>query len=257
VLVMPVRLGEGVGAWFTGRHATRCDPLVGAAGNLSHRRPHLPYELARDRAEACRRMGFAPDRLHLMRQVHGREVALVTDGTPPGAELRGYDALVTTLPGRPLAVQVADCVPVLLAGPGVVAAVHAGRRGVACGVVPRAVAALRRVSPSGPVRAAIGPAIGGCCYEVPDDLRDQLAESLPEAAAETTWGTAAIDLRAAVESQLSASEVEVVDRVASCTRCDPERRWFSHRADPGTGRQLGVVVLAVGQGAEPRDEVAA
>jgi polyphenol oxidase len=241
VLVLAVELADGVGAWFTGRD-TRTDPAVGAAGNLSHHRPHLPTELARDRAAACTRMGLSVDRLHLMRQVHGAAVGVVDAATPLGAELRGVDALVTDLADRPLVVQVADCVPVLLAAGPAVGVAHAGRRGVAEGVVPAAVAALAGRAEGGAVRAAIGPAIGGCCYEVPAEVRDHLGALHPEAATETTWGTPSLDLAVAVRNQLEAAGAAVVTDLASCTRCDTEQRWFSHRADPRTGRQLGVVV---------------
>jgi hypothetical protein len=93
--------------------------------------------------------------------------------TPPGRELRGVDAAVTALPGRVLAVQSADCVPVLLAGPGAIGVAHAGRAGVLQGVIPAVVAALRQLAQPGPLRAVLGPAIGGCCYEVPAELRER------------------------------------------------------------------------------------
>lgn len=248
VEVLAVSLADGVSAWFTGRDQTRPDPPVGAAGNLSHRRPHLPDDLARTRAAAWAEMGLSSDHVHVMRQVHGTAVGIVDAGTPAGAELRDVDALVTAEPGRALAVQVADCVPVLVAAPGVVAAVHAGRRGVQDGVVPAALEVVADLAGRGEMRAVLGPAIGGCCYEVPASLRDSVGERHPEAVAETTWGTPSLDLSAAVEQQLRAGGVAHVERVGSCTRCDPDRRWFSHRADPGTGRQLGVVVRHAASG---------
>lgn len=240
-------LADGVGAWFTGRDRSRPDPPVGAAGNLSHRRPHLPGELARDRAAAYERMGLASSQVHLMRQRHGAAVGVVDAATPAGAELRGVDALVTSERGRALAVQVADCVPVLLAAPGAVAVAHAGRRGLVAGVVLAALDALRRAASGDAVRAVVGPAIGGCCYEVPAALRAEVGADHPEAVASTTWGTPSLDLPAAVAAQLAGAGVDAVERVGTCTRCDPDGRWFSHRADPDTGRQLGVVVRTGGE----------
>lgn len=257
MLVVPVRLADGVGAWFTGRDRTCPDPEIGSAGNLSHRRPHLPSVLARDRARACVQMGFAPGSLHLMHQAHGASVGVVAAGTPPGAELRGVDALVTSEPERPLAVQVADCVPLLLAGDGVVAAVHVGRRGLAAGVVQSALGALDDLVPGVEIRAAIGPAIGGCCYEVPVSLRDEVGEEHPAAVAETTWGAPSLDLRAGVERLLARFGATVINRSDDCTRCDRDQRWFSHRADPRAGRQLGVVVLRHSGGAAGAGERAA
>lgn len=242
VPVLPVELLDGVGAWFTGRPDDDPAPAVGRAGNLSHRRPHLPRRLAADRAEVCQRLGLATDDLHWMRQVHGADVGVVGPTTPAGAELRDVDALVTEVPGRALVVQVADCVPVLLASTaGPVAAVHAGRRGMAAGVVQ---ATLDRLSALGAtpdtLSAVVGPAIGGCCYEVPQDLHDEVAGDHPEASARTTWGTPSLDLPAAVAGILRRGGVGNVASAGSCTRCGSG--WFSHRADPDAGRQVGIVV---------------
>jgi polyphenol oxidase len=243
VLVLPFPLAEGVDAWFTGRDPDHADPPVGRAGNLSHRRPHRPGDLARARAAMATAMAIDAGSLHLMRQCHGADVGVVDATTPPGAEVDGVDALVTAEVDRPLAVAVADCVPVLLAGARTVAAAHAGRLGVATDVLGATVATMGELGDA-PERlhAVVGPAIGGCCYEVPAAMRDGLAADHPHAAATTTWGTPSLDLPAAVVDRLVALGVPHVEQVGSCTRCDPDQRWFSHRADPDTGRQLGVVV---------------
>lgn len=242
-LVVPVDLGAGVRAAVTGRDLDAPAPPVGAAGNLSHRRPHRPDDLARARAAVGAATGTEPGAWHLLRQVHGAEVATVDAATPPGAELRDVDAVVTTVPGRVLAVQTADCVPVLLAGPTAVAVAHAGRAGVELGVVPAVVDALSGLgAPPAALRVVLGPAIGGCCYEVPAVLQQQVAGRVERVQATTTWGTPSLDLPGAVEAQLAAAGVGEVSRIGGCTRCDPEGRWFSHRADPTTGRQLGLVV---------------
>jgi YfiH family protein len=238
-----VELGSGVGAWFTGRDLDLDEPPLGRAGNLAHRRPHRPVDLASARAELGTRTGTDPRVWHLLHQVHGAEVAVVTASTPPGAELRGVDAAVTDEPDRPLVVQVADCVPVLVTAPTAVGVAHAGRRGVELGVVARLVAAVADLGVrTDALSAVIGPAIGGCCYEVPAALRDEVAAVVPDTRAETTWGTPSLDLPAGVEAQLADAEVADVRRVGGCTRCDPDRRWFSHRGDPGAGRQVGLVV---------------
>lgn len=235
-----VPLAPGVAAWFTSR----------AAGNLAHRRPHVPSALARARAGVAAATGVPVHAVHRMRQVHGTEVGVVDAGTPMGAELRDVDVLVTAETGRALAVQVADCVPVLLAAPGAIAAVHAGREGVAGGIVGHALDALGEVADPGDLAAAVGPAIGPCCYEVPDELHERVATAVPDAAASTTWGTPSLDLPGAVTRQLREAGVEVRAGWPGCTRCDPEGRWFSHRADPGSGRQIGLVVR------RPDEEVA-
>jgi polyphenol oxidase len=243
VLVLSLLLDTGVEAWFTGRELERRDPPVGRAGNLSHRRPHRPADLARERAAAGAAMGLDFDRIHLMRQCHGAGVGVVDADTPAGAEFDGVDVLVTAEHDRPLAVATADCVPLLLAGTHTVAAVHAGRRGVEVDAPGAALAAMRDLGEDlARVRAVIGPAIGGCCYEVPEDLHGSFTVAHPAAAATTTWGTPSLDLPAAVEHRLEEAGIGHHRRVGGCTRCDEGRRWFSHRADPGAGRQLGVAV---------------
>lgn len=231
----PAPLREGVEAWFTGR-ANRPDPAVGQAGNLSHRRPHVPSVLVADRAA----VGAATDTdwtaWHLMQQVHGADVAVVGADTPRGAELRGVDVLVTGEQDRVLAVGAADCVPLLLASDRAVAAAHVGRPGLAAGAVDAALDAL----PGDGVVAVVGPAIGGCCYEVPAEMRDEVTtRSHPAAASSTTWGTPSLDIPAAVLAQLADRGVDA-RRVGGCTRCGDG--WFSHRADPAAGRHLGLVV---------------
>lgn len=192
-------------------------------------------------------VGATPDDLVFMQQVHGPDVAVV-DATDRGRGLHAHgdgvpsvDALVTADEGVALVVQVADCVPVLLADPGRgVGAVHAGRGGLVSGVVGAAVAALAPQDPTR-VEAVVGPAIGGCCYEVEQALADDVAARVSGATATTTWGTPSLDLPAAVAAQLTAAGVGTVRRVGGCTRCTPGT-WFSHRREPGAGRQAGVVV---------------
>jgi len=256
VPLLSATLGEGVDAWFTGRDVEAAPVPVGAPGNLAHRRPHRPIDLAAARRAVGEATATDPRTWHPLHQIHGAEVAVVDERTPPGAELRGVDAAVTTCVERPLVVQTADCVPVLLAAAGAIGVAHAGRVGVTAGVVPAAVAALRRlVGASAPVRAVLGPAIGPCCYEVPAELRDSVVADLsggpsgtrPTAIAEageiatrTRWSTPSLDLPTAVRAQLRAAGVEITGPAAPCTCCDPA--WFSHRRDPTSGRQIGLIV---------------
>lgn len=199
------------------------------------------------RSELATAVGARPDDLVFMQQVHGAGVAVVGPGdrgrglSAHGDSVAAVDALVTSAPDVALTVLVADCVPVLLADPGrAVAAVHAGRGGVVAGVVAGTVRALDPADPAH-LEAAIGPAIGGCCYEVETGLADAVARTVPRARATTTWGTPSLDLPAAVDAQLRAVGVERIRRFGGCTRCSGTR-WYSHRRVPGQGRQAGVVV---------------
>lgn len=193
-----------------------------------------PIAVARNRAIAASYVGA--DALARVHQVHGRDVVRLERvlDDPPRA-----DAAITSTLGLALAVQVADCVPLLLADlPGAqVAVVHAGWRGVAAGVVD---AALDALAASGPVRAWIGPAICPGCYEVSEEVRDEVAAAAPEAAATTRQGTPAVDIRAGVMAQLAARGI-AGELIGACTFESPD--LYSFRRDQVTGRQAGAIVM--------------
>jgi polyphenol oxidase len=152
------------------------------------------------------------------------------------------DGLVTTRDDVVLMVRVADCVPVLLADldAGVVGAVHAGRPGLVAGVVPRAVATMRELGATH-LRAWVGPHVCGACYEVPEGMRADVSAAVPEAYAETSWGTPAVDVGAGVLAQLRSEGVSVVD-ASRCTLEDED--LFSYRRQGRTsGRLAGLVRL--------------
>ncbi len=191
---------------------------------------------------AANRRAFAADigvrDVAFMHQVHGVQVA-VLDAAPPD-DVADVDGLVTDVPGLALAVLVADCVPVLLAGTRAVAVAHAGRRGVQHGVVDQAVAALRGLD-DGPVQAWIGPSICGACYEVPNEMQDEVAALVPATRSTTRRGTPGLDLRAGVVAQLRAGGVTTIHITDSCTAEDAS--YFSHRRDGTTGRFAGAVII--------------
>jgi YfiH family protein len=176
----------------------------------------------------------------LMHQVHGADVVVVDEQTLQQDAVPVADALVTRLPGVVLLVRVADCVPVLLADPdaGVVAAVHAGRPGLAAGVVPEAVSVLRDLGAS-QIRAWVGPHVCGACYEVPASMRAEVSEVVPEAWAETSWGTPALDIGAGVVAQLGHLGV-LVDDLSRCTVEDDD--LFSYRRQGTESGRLGGLV---------------
>jgi len=175
-------------------------------------------DMRRDR-QARERLGLAE--WATVRQVHGATVVGVSGSGDQGEA----DGLFTTEVGLPLAVLTADCLGVVIHGPGRVAVVHAGWRGVASGVVTNAV---ERV---GDVRSAhIGPHIRPCCFEVGPEVSARFVGHLGR----TTSGTISVDLASAVAAQLPV-EPEIMDR---CTRCGSDT--FSHRRN-GTGERLAAV----------------
>lgn len=191
-----------------------------------------------------------PDQVAWLRQVHGDGIVEVSAPGGVHEPVAEGDAAFTTATDIALVVRTADCVPVLLAGAGVVACAHSGWRGTAVDVVGKLVQTLRErvgVAPDELV-AAVGPAIGGDVYEVgqevvrgldatglsPSDYRGRPSPRQP--------GTHfVVDLKAAVRAQLRRRGVERVDVSPACTLRD--LAFYSVRRDgPGTGRQVGVIL---------------
>jgi polyphenol oxidase len=176
----------------------------------------------------------------VMNQVHGSVVEFVNDAAQQAPTA---DGLVTSLPSLALVVRVADCVPVLLADApkALIGAVHAGRVGLTAGVVPAAVAEMKRRGAE-QIQAWVGPHICGACYEVPEAMRDAVAEVLPAAYAVTSWGTPSLDIGAGVASQLGQLGCETI-HVDGCTLEDPQ--WPSFRRDGArAGRMAGVIWMS-------------
>jgi YfiH family protein len=202
-----------------------------------------PSRVASNRALLADAFGVPADHLVLMSQVHGTTVTVVDgpgDGPAPEA-----DALVTAVPGLALVVLVADCAPVLLADTtaGVVAVAHAGRRGMAGGIVAATLAAMRNLGAHPAATAAlVGPAICGRCYDVPAALQDEVAAIEPAARSTTRSGLAALDIRAGVVAQLEAAGVASIEVDPACTAESED--LYSHRRDGVTGRFAGLALLA-------------
>lgn len=180
---------------------------------------------------------------------HGLRVHHVSDAAAP---VPVADILITDVPGIALAALAADCVPLLLhdAADGAVVAAHIGRRGLFAGAVDAAAAALLNLRPARSSRdlisASVGPAICGRCYEVPLDMRREMAGRHPAAVSTTRWATPALDIPRAIETRLDELGVGQVVRSAVCTFED--EHYFSHRRDDLTGRQGGVVVCGAAPG---------
>ncbi|CAL9416618.1 peptidoglycan editing factor PgeF [Streptomyces sp. MS2A] len=202
-----------------------------------------PAAVTANRELAAKALGADPARVVWMNQVHGADVAVV-DAPWGDRPVPRVDAVVTAERGLALAVLTADCVPVLLADPvaGIAAAAHAGRPGLVAGVVPAAVRAMTELG-ADPARivARTGPAVCGRCYEVPEQMRAEVAAVEPAAYADTSWGTPAVDVSAGVHAQLE--RLGVRDRAQSpvCTR--ESKDHFSYRRDRTTGRLAGYVWL--------------
>lgn len=179
--------------------------------------------------------------VHVAHQVHGAEVHAAP--IPEGAK---GDVVITDLPGTPVGVFVADCVPILIedARTGAVAAVHAGWRGTARQAVKAAVEAMgeRYCSRPADLRAAIGPSIKGCCYRVGEEVVTALSHlGDPGAAIRREAEAIFVDLQEANRQLLAGAGVGEIHVSGLCTHCDPEL-FFSFRRDgERSGRMLAAI----------------
>ena len=194
----------------------------------------------RNRDLVLQAIGPQARQLFFLRQMHGATVVKASvdrDHLAPEA-----DAVFTDMPGVALGVLVADCAPVLITDPvaGLIGAAHAGRLGLAQGVVPALITEMTRAGADpAAMRAVVGPAICGQCYEVPATMRAEVDRSAPGSACLTRTGTPGLDLRAGLRSQLERARV---GRIADDSRCTAESgELFSYRRDGTTGRFAGVI----------------
>ena len=184
----------------------------------------------------CSRFVFLSQQ-HTDRILHVTASDAIQDVYQPLTEA---DGLITNTPELGLMVFSADCVPILLEGQGVVAAVHAGWRGTVKGIAAKAVREMD--CPPETIRAWIGPAIGSCCYQVGEEVRNAMRERLGDEAQAFIHGDK-VDLKGFNRRLLELSGVQCIDVSPICTMCSHEEYW-SHRYTAGDrGVQAGVIVL--------------
>jgi YfiH family protein len=195
-----------------------------------------------------------PQPLARPKQVHGILVAAAADCAGP--EPQEADAVVSEEPGEHIGIVTADCVPLLIASQdgSAVAAIHAGWRGLAAGVVEAGVTGLRALARGSELVAVIGPHIGPCCYEVDtpviDAMEQRLAASLPASTTPSRPDRVLLDLgrltRAALLSEgLAATAIAQVPR--ACTRCDAVRFHSYRRDGPRSGRLTHFIAARASQ----------
>jgi YfiH family protein len=203
-------------------------------------------------------LGVEPERILYLSQVHGRVVHYYAAAA--GARTRSEtltlegDAIGGTEPGSAYGVRSADCVPILLADvrSGAVMAVHAGWRGVVCGVIEAAVERLRAELEAPPeLLAAVGPHISCAAFEVSEEVAAELRASCPAGAHADSavvrrpeWVKPHVDLRFVVSAKLQSLGLNeaAIEHVGGCTVLEPEE-YFSFRRDGKTsGRHLSAIV---------------
>ncbi len=213
-----------------------------------------PHSVEGNRSLLTRSFGVETERLVTVTQVHGTDLLVIDSPNPDYSYFQKLEAdgIVTNQPGVMIGVCVADCVPVLLLDPvkGVAAALHAGWKGTAAGICRKGVDAFINLFGSEPqdILAAVGPAIGPCCYEVDKPVAEAFRAGGHDWDAVATIKDMArwqLDLARANALQLGAAGIPErnIETAGQCVSCAPEV-FFSYRRDGGeTGRQLGFIML--------------
>jgi YfiH family protein len=206
-----------------------------AALNVAVRTGDEPERVCENRGRLAGAVGRRSENIVMGRQVHGAELRRHEKPQQPrvyaDAVRSPYevDAHATANPELTPLVMVADCLPVALSGPGGVAMVHCGWRGLAAGIVAGAAEAVSADA------AAVGPGIGPCCYEVGEEVLKRF-EDLDGVARGRM-----LDLTAVATRLLERAGVEEIESSGLCTSCN-EELFYSHRRDgERTGRQAGLV----------------
>ncbi|MBT5551251.1 MAG: peptidoglycan editing factor PgeF [Nitrospina sp.] len=198
-------------------------------------------------------IGIANNKLFLVNQIHSDKIFILDDASLASSEAVkvSADALLTHLPGKPLGIFTADCLPVLIYDPRlkVIGAIHAGRKGSEQSIILKVVREMGRVYGSRPeeLLAGIGPAIGGCCYEVDEDCIQPFMKMFPD---KIDWfreglpGKYFLNLMAVNKMQgehagLLRGNIFSMDH---CTCCSTQN-LFSYRREGKTGRILTTIML--------------
>jgi YfiH family protein len=190
-----------------------------------------PYRVRENRARLAREAELDPDRVVMGWQVHGTDIQ--EWHRPGNGDLPRVDGHLTREASLAMLVLVADCYPVALSDGQQAAMLHCGWRPLAGGMIEKAVARFDQ-----PPAAAVGPGVGGCCYEVGPEVAERFAD------VEGALDGRLLDLRKVISARLEAAGVNRVEHLDRCTSCEPEL-YFSHRRDRGvTGRQGGLCVLS-------------
>jgi polyphenol oxidase len=237
-------VGEGVGRVAFGSRVGGVSEAPYDTLNIGVLTDDVDDAVLENRRRLAATVGFEPGNVPIGLQVHKADIAV--HGTPqvpspfaePGTRLEELDGHVVRGPGLAPLVLTADCLPVALAGPGGVAILHCGWRGLAAGIVARGAALVEATA------AAIGPGIGPCCYEVGPEVSGVFAD-LGEGIVDGRM----LDLPEVARRLLTRAGVERIESAGLCTSCEPEL-FFSHRRDAGRTGRMGNLAWIEASGGE-------
>jgi len=244
---------EGVVMGFTTRHEGISRPPYNSL-NLGFNNFDSSHNIEGNRSLFARSLGTTLDRLLTVKQVHSADLLVIDTPNPDFSHFHTLecDGIVTNQSQLMIGVTVSDCVPILLFDPlkGAIAALHAGWKGTATGISKKGIAAMKEFfgSRPGDILAAIGPAIGSCCYEVDAPVMEAFNKGSSDwelhavPRKEGKWGLdlAGANKRQLLESGITEANIQMAD---ICVSCNPDL-FFSYRRDCGdTGRQMGFIML--------------
>ncbi|MBI5537597.1 MAG: peptidoglycan editing factor PgeF [Deltaproteobacteria bacterium] len=209
-----------------------------------------PDAVAENMARAADALRLQPDRLLFLNQVHGTACHLASRQDDAAAVRSSQgDAVLSPDPQVACCVRVADCGPLLIADrrSGWVAAVHSGWKGTLQNIAGAVIRKLRgHVGPDAELVAALGPHIEACCFEVGQDVADQLTAASPDKDIVRPGKRERphVDLRRMIHAQLLEAGVAEsnIDHVRGCTFCQPERFFSYRREGKRSGRHLAGIV---------------
>jgi purine-nucleoside/S-methyl-5'-thioadenosine phosphorylase / adenosine deaminase len=216
--------------------------------NVSYRVGDDPKLVSQNVCDMKLAVGIHDGRIVTMKQVHGEDIVEVKNKKLK--EAGEADAMVTQENEIFLGVLTADCVPILFVAPEQkhVAAVHAGWRGTMAGIAAKTVRLFQENYgvPAEAIEAALGPSIGGCCYEVKDDVTQPLLKKwgkLAEGSIRREDGKSFLDLRRLNRDMLQQTGIppERIFQIGPCTSCAPDEFFSYRREKKETGRQISFI----------------
>ena len=242
---------------FSTRHGG-VSPLPAGALNLSRVSWDSPKNVEENRLRFLSALALQPETLATLSQIHSSEFHIINGASHqwnPGTQ---GDALLTQSDDVTLAVQLADCFPILAVDPATraIACIHAGWRGTLAGVLANALSGLKQHFDCDPRRilVAIGPGIRACCMEVGEDLSIDFELACPGAGISKSHpmnpGKHLLDLPRLLKLQAGASGIpeENIHDLGMCTRCRTDE-FFSYRAEGAhAGRMMAVISWVLGDG---------
>ncbi|MBC7998782.1 MAG: peptidoglycan editing factor PgeF [Leptolyngbya sp.] len=246
LLQAPSLMGKRLSHAFSTRHGGNT-PKPFDSFNLGRHDAAIDYweDAVINRKKLCSALDIPDGNLRVPGQVHSKRVVFAEDTT----QLKEVDAVATLSSNVPILLNFADCVPIIIFDPrrSAIAVVHAGWRGTAAMIVSEAVTALvtRAGSEAWDLIAAVGPAIGSCCYPTSAEAAKSLVSTVTDGELFITLrdGQPCPDLRAINAMQLLERGVSTVDVSDLCTACNPDL-FYSHRQSGGiTGRQGAIACL--------------